>query len=260
MPPHTTHLIQPLDVVCFQPYKHYHAKALDLVVREGCVNITKLEFLEHIQDVRKKALRTSNVQSAFRKPGIYPFKPEVVLDQVQARLNEHEETIDRPTTPNQPINSSPFATPLTIRKLIRVGERLENKALELSPITANAVQRFVKGATVQALDLVQHKHHLSRTKLAETTRKARNAAKKGVLQTGGVLSVADGRKMIKNREEIEFTKSLAAIERHKRRLDRLRKIPTIEAAAVARKWRLEGRLAPAYVTKDDKPGKFLVKF
>ena len=29
LPPHTTHLLQPLDVVLFQPYKHYHAEAID---------------------------------------------------------------------------------------------------------------------------------------------------------------------------------------------------------------------------------------
>jgi len=29
LPPHTTHLLQPLDVVVFQPLKHYHAEAID---------------------------------------------------------------------------------------------------------------------------------------------------------------------------------------------------------------------------------------
>ena len=27
--PHTTHLVQPLDVVLFQPYKHWHAEKID---------------------------------------------------------------------------------------------------------------------------------------------------------------------------------------------------------------------------------------
>ena len=29
--PHSTHFLQSLDVVCFQPYKHYHRQALDQV-------------------------------------------------------------------------------------------------------------------------------------------------------------------------------------------------------------------------------------
>lgn len=32
LPPHTTHLLQPLDVVCFQPLKHYHVEAVDNAV------------------------------------------------------------------------------------------------------------------------------------------------------------------------------------------------------------------------------------
>lgn len=32
LPPHITHLLQPLDVVCFQPLKHYHAEAIDVTV------------------------------------------------------------------------------------------------------------------------------------------------------------------------------------------------------------------------------------
>ncbi|XP_044715229.1 DDE superfamily endonuclease domain-containing protein [Hirsutella rhossiliensis] len=66
-PPHSTHLVQPLDVVVFQPYKHYHAKALDLVVRDGVTNITKLEFLALIQGVRSLTFTKTTIQAAFRE-------------------------------------------------------------------------------------------------------------------------------------------------------------------------------------------------
>ena len=29
LPPHSTHLTQPLDVGCFQPFKHYHSEGID---------------------------------------------------------------------------------------------------------------------------------------------------------------------------------------------------------------------------------------
>lgn len=47
LPLYTTHLLQPLDVVCFQPLKHYHAEAVDNA-ESTCV-----EFLAHIQSIRK---------------------------------------------------------------------------------------------------------------------------------------------------------------------------------------------------------------
>ncbi|KAJ6437104.1 FAD linked oxidase domain-containingprotein [Purpureocillium lavendulum] len=65
LPPNLTHLLQPLDVVVFQPLKHYHAKALDLMARDGLINITKIEFLSCIQDVRKEAFKESTIRSAF---------------------------------------------------------------------------------------------------------------------------------------------------------------------------------------------------
>jgi hypothetical protein len=45
LPPHSTHLLQPLNVVCFQPYKHYQALAVDYLIRDGIADISKVEFL-----------------------------------------------------------------------------------------------------------------------------------------------------------------------------------------------------------------------
>ena len=42
-PPHTTHLLQPLDVV-FQPFKHYHAEAVEQATRSGCSDCNKVQF------------------------------------------------------------------------------------------------------------------------------------------------------------------------------------------------------------------------
>jgi DDE superfamily endonuclease len=32
-PPHLTHILQPLDVGCFQPYKHWHSQAVHHAIR-----------------------------------------------------------------------------------------------------------------------------------------------------------------------------------------------------------------------------------
>ena len=44
LPPHSTHLTQPLDVGCFQPFKHHPAEALDEIVRNSGVDFDKLDF------------------------------------------------------------------------------------------------------------------------------------------------------------------------------------------------------------------------
>ena len=84
--PHLTHLLQLLDVVVFQPYENYHAKVLNIMVRDGVINITKLEFLGCIQQVRKQAFKRETILSAFRKTGISPLNPQVVLEIVASCL------------------------------------------------------------------------------------------------------------------------------------------------------------------------------
>ena len=61
LPANLTHLLQPLDVVVFQPLKHYHAQALDFLVRDGITQITKLEFLGFIQQIRKQAFKKPTI-------------------------------------------------------------------------------------------------------------------------------------------------------------------------------------------------------
>ena len=53
LPPYMTYLLQPLDVVCFQPYKHFHAEAVDAATRTGCSDFNKLEFLTALGSVRE---------------------------------------------------------------------------------------------------------------------------------------------------------------------------------------------------------------
>lgn len=83
LPSHTTHIIRPLDVVVFQPYKHYYAEAIDALIRAGVGQYNKLEFLADFERFRARALTASTIRSAFKKTGLVPFDPNVVL--VKAR-------------------------------------------------------------------------------------------------------------------------------------------------------------------------------
>ena len=51
LPPHTTHILQPLDVVVFQPYKHWYAEAIDKATCTGCVDFNKIEFLKALGSI-----------------------------------------------------------------------------------------------------------------------------------------------------------------------------------------------------------------
>lgn len=79
LPPHTTHLLQPLDVLCFQPLKHYHSEAIDDAVRDGDYEFSKLEFLARITSIRSQAFKKNTIRESFGKTGLIPFNPEIVM-------------------------------------------------------------------------------------------------------------------------------------------------------------------------------------
>ena len=77
--PHSSYLLQPLDVVVFQPYKHYHAAAVEAVTRMGCGDFDKPEFLDRIDSIRQQTFKISTVQSAFKATGLIPYNPDRVI-------------------------------------------------------------------------------------------------------------------------------------------------------------------------------------
>ena len=51
LPAHTTHLLQPLDVGCFQPLKWYHGRCLEWASRTGSRDINKADFMATIKEI-----------------------------------------------------------------------------------------------------------------------------------------------------------------------------------------------------------------
>jgi hypothetical protein len=259
MPPHLTHLLQPLDVVVFQPLKHYHAKALNIMVRDGLVNITKIEFLSCIEDVRRQAFKESTILSAFRKTGIWPYNPEIVLNTLKARQPERTPSPD----PTAHLQSSPFTTPLTLRQINKVADQLESVLEQdqtLDPTFTHNISRFVRGSLSLATELVQTKRDLGRTRLAEETARRRRASKNTSLQSGGRLRVEDAREMIRQNKEDDIEKARRLVEAADQKAKNARKRLFEEAAKEARKWRTSGRLGRAEVVDSEGGKRLLIRF
>jgi hypothetical protein len=262
LPPNLTHLLQPLDVVVFQPLKYYHAKALDVIVRDGLVNISKLEFLSIIEGVRCQAFKRSTLLSAFKKMGIWPFNPDPILENLKDRLAE--EKADRTPSPPPEAFSSQFGTPITLRQINKVAnqieEALKDPEMDIPDTLSNNISRFVKGSLISATELIQVKRDLGRTRYAEQVQKQRKAMKNTPLQSGGVLTVEQGRRMVVQRQEDAVAKARQLVQAAELKDRNARKKLFFEAAKVARKWRLTGQLAPAEVCETGVGSRLLKRF
>ncbi|KID81501.1 transposase, partial [Metarhizium majus ARSEF 297] len=237
LPPHLTHILQPLDVVVFQPLKHYHAKALDIIVRDGVLNITKIEFLACIQAVRKQAFKTATILSAFRKTGISPYNPQPIIEALEQRAAIYTPTPSPP--PYLYHSSSDFETPTTLRQINKVANRLEEVLEDTSfePEFTYNISRFIRGSLIAATELIQTKRDLGRTKAAQLLSQQRRAHKHRPLQNGGVLSVDDAREMVKQNDNDRLNAARRVVEAADKRRHNHAKRTFFEAAKKARKWR-----------------------
>jgi hypothetical protein len=86
MPPHSSHLLQPLDVGCFAPMKKAYGTQIGELIRNGINHITKLEFLPAFKAARDASITSNNIQGGFRGAGLVPFDPEAVISKLDLKL------------------------------------------------------------------------------------------------------------------------------------------------------------------------------
>ncbi|KAJ8306526.1 LOW QUALITY PROTEIN: hypothetical protein KUTeg_017071 [Tegillarca granosa] len=79
LPPHTSHLTQPLDVGCFGPLKSvYNHECQQFLRKNPGIQITKYEVGQLSGKAYIKSLTPENLASAFRKAGVYPCDKSVI--------------------------------------------------------------------------------------------------------------------------------------------------------------------------------------
>ena len=74
LPPHTSHLLQPLDVAVFGPFKTFYNSECSLFMRRNIgQTITRFNMCDIACKAYSKAMTPANIQAAFRKTGIHPY-------------------------------------------------------------------------------------------------------------------------------------------------------------------------------------------
>ena len=123
LPSHTSHLLQPLDVTVFQPFKHWHKRTVEIAVHTGCVDFNKVEFLHNVQLIRSNTFKRGTILSAWEKSGLFPFNPEIVLQKIS-----RPQTLPPPLVENILPSSPP--TPYTPKSTIGYSCKMRNRIQE----------------------------------------------------------------------------------------------------------------------------------
>jgi hypothetical protein len=79
MPPHLSHLLQPLDVGCFLPLKRAYGDKINSLSQYGTKKIKKEAFLPAFKAAFEKAMTKENICAGFRGAGLVPHNLEAVI-------------------------------------------------------------------------------------------------------------------------------------------------------------------------------------
>ena len=86
MPPHSSHLLQPLDISCFAVLKRAYSRLVELKMRVGINHIDKLDFLKAYPTARIEAFKSETIKNSFAAAGLVPYGPDRVLSKLNIYL------------------------------------------------------------------------------------------------------------------------------------------------------------------------------
>ena len=110
MPPHSSHLLQPLDVGCFSPLKRAYGHQINGLIRDHINHITKLEFLPAFKAAFNASFTKDNICASFRGAGLVPYDPDRVISKLDVKLRT-------PTPPTLEVALWESKTPSNAREL-----------------------------------------------------------------------------------------------------------------------------------------------
>lgn len=199
LPPHSSHLTQPLDVGCFAPLKRAYGRQIESFIKSHINHITKVEFFLAFQAAYKETFTEKNIRAGFRGAGLVPHNPDAILSKLDVQIRtptptglplaEADPWVSRtPSNPTEALSQSTF-----------VKERILAHQGSSPTGIFEACKSLAKG-----VELISHNLTLITAEVRELQKanealsKRRRAAKTRV-RKGGPLTVSDAQDIIDDR-------------------------------------------------------------
>ena len=200
LPPHSTHFLQPLDVVIFQQWKHWHAEAIDHAVRYRVGDFDKQTFLSNIELIRQATFKEGSIKSAFRKCGFVPFRPNVVIREIELDFEEKADIYKELTLPKLPIPlpntwSSPTTHSALYQQAQAVQDMLRSSVEPPDTPTRQSnranVRKFMESVLTQDIVHQQLTNYMWESRVAQIQQERRKKQPRLQIQKGRVVYAVD---------------------------------------------------------------------
>jgi hypothetical protein len=191
MPPHTSHLLQPLDVGCFSPLKTAYGRLVADLARRQIFHVDKPDFLAMYHQARASIFSEKTIKNAFKATGIAPFDPEYVLSKLIATPS--------PPGSSHGQGSSPIWTSETPKTVYQVAkqEQLIKEALQhASQNPTEAVTKLAKAARQTLIQVTLNQRHILelQSTIEHQNKKKRQSTARLPIEAG--MSIGEAQEMI----------------------------------------------------------------
>jgi hypothetical protein len=191
MPPHSSHLLQPLDVGCFGPLKKAYSRQIEDIIRTRITHISKEAFLPAFIAAFQASMTKDNIQGGFQGAGLVPYDPDVVISKLDIHLSTPTPENSRPTTSHSWVSKTPQTTKDASSQTSLLKDRIvRHQGSSPTPIL-NALDLFAKGTAKVMQENVLLRTELERVQRANDELSRRRRTKRQLIQQGGSLDLQD---------------------------------------------------------------------
>ncbi|KAH8629613.1 hypothetical protein IG631_16870 [Alternaria alternata] len=202
MPPHTSHLLQPLDVSCYSPLKRAYGREIEELARQGVYHIDKIDFLTAYTRIRPIVFTQQNIQAGFQATGLVPPSPDRVLSSLTvARTPSPPQT----TTDNNAATqaAAQTETPHTVAELQQQVRYLQERLRrQLESPTNVAIRQLAKSAQLAMQSATILAEENKRLRAENQRQQQKKSQQRQYIASGGVLQVQQAQQLAAEAERV----------------------------------------------------------
>jgi hypothetical protein len=200
MPPHSSHLLQPLDVGCFSVLKRSYGREIEKLMRNHIHHITKPDFFLAFHAAFWVTFRPENVRGGFRGAGLVPFDPEKVISQLDIKLRTPTPTGPPLAQSDAWVSKTPQNANETSLQTTHIKDRISRHQNSSPTSIFGALDQITKGAMKVMHKMVLMEARVKELEVANEALSKRRRAKKRRIRAGGPLSMYEATDILDDKD------------------------------------------------------------
>jgi hypothetical protein len=191
MPPHSSHLLQPLDVGCFGSLKKAYGREIEHLIKCSITHVSKTEFFPAFRNAHQAAMTKSNIQGGFKGAGLAPLDANHVISKLDIQLRSLTPAIDEPELPAPWTSRTPKPVRETESQSEYLRRRIERHHSNSPASIIEALKSMTKGSKAILHRMALLESEVQDLRAANEILSRRRRKKKTLLRNGGTMTVGE---------------------------------------------------------------------